>query len=344
MTREISIDKLREERRKGTFNTNVAFVVNGEVLAVAKNIVNGEMETLEFTKPVGEMLTSGSLDQFKDLMRKVVLDVEIGREEVPVLYKPIYENIQDPALPRVIDVKWAVYGVVIFSDHMEGEEVKFGALAAEAGPIARILTQTAGFEYTKEMKDFNEYFTVEILNKAMGEAYNAKLNDMHLGPIISYSYKPANKTAYQGETNEAAWVRMYKTLTQAQGDARTAKRAGSILLASSLDKENIDMVLKGGYTINGTTYPAVSGISTIIYYDGWEVTVGKKTFSYPGVTGKKAYLIRPKRGFKELEKQDLRIESSAADLSRLIEADIVGYSYRGVYAAVEENVQEISFS
>jgi hypothetical protein len=87
MTRVISIDTMREERRKGTFNTNVAFVVNGEVLAVAKNIVNGEMDTLEFTKPVGEMLTSGSLEQFKDLMKKVVLDVELGREEVPVLEK-----------------------------------------------------------------------------------------------------------------------------------------------------------------------------------------------------------------------------------------------------------------
>ncbi|MEK4236457.1 hypothetical protein ACFWMP_25665 [Paenibacillus sp. NPDC058367] len=344
MTRVISIDTLREERRKGTFKTDVAFVVNGEVLAVAKNIVNGEMETLEFTKPVGEMLTSGSLDQFKDLMRKVVLDVELGREEVPVLYKPIYQTISDSTLPKVVDVKWAIYGVVVFTDHMEGEEVKFGALSAEAGPIARILTQAAGFEYTKEMKDFNEYFTVEIMNKAMGEAYNAKVNHMHLGPIITYTYKPTNKTAYQGETADPAWVRMYKTLTKAQGDARTAKRAGNILLASSLDKENIDMVLKGGYTINGTTYPAVSGIDTIIYYDGWEVTVGKKEFAYPGVQQGKAYLIRPKRGFKELEKQDLRIESTAADLSRLIEAQIVGWSYRGVYAAVEENVQEISFS
>ncbi|MEK3673545.1 hypothetical protein [Paenibacillus sp. FSL R10-2771] len=344
MTKIISVDTLREERRKGTVQQDIPFSVNGEQLVVIKKIVNGEMETLEFTRPIGEMLTSGSLEQFKDLIKKVVLDVEIGREQVPVLYRSIYENITDPTFPRVIDAKWALYGTVVFTDHMEGEEVKFGSLNVEHGPVARILTQTAGFEYTKEMKDFNSFYIVEIYNKAMGEAYNAKLNDMHLGPIISFNYKTANKTAYQGETTDPVWVRMYHTLNKGLSDARLAKRTGNILLASSMDKENIEMAIKGGYTINGTTYPAVSGISEIVYYDGWETIVGRKTYTYAGVTPGKAYLIRPKRGFKELEKQDLQIESIAGDLSRLVEAQIIGWSYRGVYAAVEENVQEISFS
>jgi hypothetical protein len=177
----------------------------------------------------------------------------------------------------------------------------------------------------------------------MGEAHNAKLNDMHLGPIINFAYpKAGNKTAYQGETTDAKWVRFYLTLNQALADTQGAKRAGSILLASSLDKSNIEMALKGGYTINGTTYPAVDGISTVIYYDGWTTTVGKKTYTYPGVAQGDAYLIRPRRGFKELVKKDLQIESTVGDLSRLVDAQIVGYSFRGVYAAVEENVQKIT--
>ncbi|NJJ37829.1 hypothetical protein [Paenibacillus apii] len=343
MVKIISTESLLEERRKGTFQQDVPFVVNGEQLIVVKKIVNGEMETLEFVKPVGEMLTSGSLEQFKDLMKKTVLDVEIGREAVPVLYKPIYETITDPTFPQVLDAKWALYGTVIFSDHMEGEEVKFGALNAESGPVARILTQAAGFEITKEIQAFNSFYIVEIYNKAMGEAHNAKLNDMHFGPIIGYSYpKAANKTAFQGQSTDPLWVRMYLTLNQAVVDAQTAKRPGSVLLASSLDKANIEMALKGGYTINGTTYPAVTGISTVIYYDGWTTTVGKKTYTYPGVAQGEAYLIRPRRGFKELIKQDLKIESNVADLSRLVDAQIVGYSFRGVYAAVEENVQKIT--
>lgn len=339
-----SVDELRNERRKGSFTEKIPFMVNGKAYDVEKKIVNGEMETFEFSRPIGEMLTSGSLEQFKDLLRKVVLDVELGREQVPLLYQPIYERLQDANLPRVIDAKWALYGTVVFTEHMEGEEVKFGKLQAEMGPVARILTYTAGFEYTKEMRDFNDSFSVEILNRGMGEAYNALLNHIHLYPIISFNYPAANKTAFQGTAEEDLWVRFYKTLNKAQSDARAAKRPGTILLASGLDKDNIEMALKGGYQIGGTTYPAVSGIESVIYYDGWSVQVGKRHYEYAGVPQGKAYLIRPRRGFKELLKQDLRIEATAGDLSRLIESQIVGYAYRGVYAAVEENIQEISLA
>lgn len=347
MYKVYSQDSLIAERRRGTFSERIPFVVNGKTFEVEKKIVNGEMETLELAKPIGEILTAGSLEQFKDLVRKVVLDVELGREQVQLLYQPIYERLQDANMPRVIDAKWALYGTVVFTEHMEGEEVKFGRLQAEYGPIARILTYTAGFEYTREMKDFNDSFSIELLNRAMGEAYNALLNHIHLYPILSFNYPnypSANQTTFQGDTNDDLWVRFYKTLNKALSDARIAKRPGTVLLASNYDRDNIEMALKGGYQISGTTYPAVSGIESVIYYDGWSVQVGNRTVEYPGVTPGKAYLIRPKRGFKELVKQDLRIEATAGDLSRLIESQIVGYAYRGVYAAIEENVQEIALA
>lgn len=339
-----SQETLKEARRQGTYIEKVPFVLDGKLYEVEKKIVNGEMETFELSRPIGEMLTSGSLEQFKDLLKKVVLDVELGREQVQLLYQPIYEKIQDANLPRVIDAKWALTGTVIFTEHIEGEEVKFGRLQAEQGPTARILTYAAGFEYTKEMKDFNEAFSVEILNRAIGEAYNALLNHIHLYPILSFNYPTANKTAYQGATGDPAWVGVYKTITKAIADAAKAKRPGTVLLASTADQANIEMALKGGHQIEGTVYPAISGIQSVIYYDGWETVVGKKTYSYPGVTPGKAYLIRPKRGFKELVKQDLRVEATSGDLSRLVESQIVAYAYRGVYAAIEENVQEITLT
>lgn len=339
-----SQDYLKEARRQGTYTEKVPFVLDGKLFEVEKKIVNGEMETLEFSRSIGEMLSSGSVEQFKDLLRKVVLDVELGREQVQLLYQPIYERIQDANLPRLVDAKWALSGTVVFTEHLEGDEVKFGRLQAEQGPTARIVTYTAGFEYSKEMKDFNEAFSVEILNRGMGEAYNALLNHIHLSPIVGFNYKSANKTSYQGASGDLAWVGVYKTLTKAISDAAVAKRPGTVLLASTADQANIEMALRGGHQIEGTIYPAISSIQSVIYYDGWEVTVGKKSYSYAGVTPGKAYLIRPKRGFKELVKQDLRIEATSGDLSRLIESQIVGYAYRGVYAAVEENVQEISLS
>ena len=337
-----SIDALRDERRRMSLEHPVPFVVNGKEYSVTKKLVNGEMETLELTRPIGEMLTSGSLDNLKGLAQKVVLDVELGREQVPLLYGPIYDRMENRDMPRLIDAKWALYGTVVFTEHMEGEEVKFGRLAAEEGPIARILTYTAGFEYTKEMVDFNDSFSVEILNRAMGEAYNALLNHIHLSPIISYNYKADNKTAYQGAAEDDVWVGMYKTLNKALSDARKKKRPGTVLLASGMDKDNIEMALKGGYQIAGTTYPAVSGIEAVVYYDGWSAQVGRKAYEYTGVEEGKAYLVRPKRGFKELIKQDIWVEATAGDLSRLVESQIIAWAYRGAFAAVEENVQEIA--
>lgn len=339
-----SQERLKEARRQGTYTEKIPFILDGKLCEVEKKIVNGEMETLELAKPIGEMLTSGSVEQFKDLLRKVVLDVELGREQVQLLYQPIYERIQDANLPRVLDAKWALTGTVVFTEHMEGEEVKFGRLQAEQGPVARILTYTAGFEYTKEIKDFNEAFSVELLNRSMGEAYNALLNHIHLYPILSFSYQSANQTAYQGETTDPTWVRVYKTINKALADAAKAKRPGTVLLASTANQADIEMAIRGGHQIEGTMYPPISGIQSVVYYDGWDITVGKKTYSYDGVTANKAYLIRPKRGFKELVKQDLRVEATSGDLSRLVESQIVGYAYRGVYAAITENVQEIALA
>lgn len=341
MAKVWSIEELKAARRQGTLETKVPFVLNGKVYEVTKKIINGEMETFELSKPIGEMLTSEAAR--KELLKKIVLDVELGREQVPVLYTPIYERIQDPNLPKLVEAKWAQYGAVIFTEHLEGEEVKFGSLQAEQGPTVTILGYAAGFEYTKEIEIFNQTFNLELLNRAFGEAHNALLNHLHLNPILSFNYPASNKTAYQGAVDDPTWLRVYKTLVKALADAAVAKRPATVLLAASANRPDIEQALRGGQ-VNGTTYPPVSGINDIIYYDGWSTQVGKKTFTYPGVTAGKAYLIRPKRGFKELVKQDLQINATMGDITRLVESQIVGDFWRGVYAAVGENVQEVSLA
>lgn len=338
-----------DERRKQSVNEKIPFIIAGETHHVEKDIVNGEMNVLDFNKPLGEMINFGSVSELKDLMRKVVLDVELGKEQVPLLYKPLYDTITDSNFPEVLDAKWAMSGACVFLEHMEGSEVKFGSVQAEHGPTARIKTYTTGFEYTKKMIDFNESFNVEMLNKAMGEAYNALLNHLHLSPIIGFDYKAKNKTAFQplktdtGDVvaNAPAWVGIYKTLEQAVKDTRIAKRPGTILLANSADQMDIEKAIKGGIYGKEELSP-IPGINSIVYYDGWETTVGKKNHEYKGVAQGKAYLVRPKRGLKELVKRDYTIEKGNKDISRLVEEQIVAYCYRGVFAAIEENVQEIT--
>lgn len=340
----VSQESMLEARRKANIETQIPFILNGKKEFATKKIVNGEMETLKFNKPLGEMISYGGTNVSKELLRKVVLDVELGREEVQPLYSPIYDTISDPNLPEILDAKWALRGACVFMETVEGGEVKFGTMQAEYGPTARIVTYTAGFEYTKQMKDFNQSFQVKMLNKALGQSYNALLNHIHLSPFINFSYKSANKTAYAGTAEDISWVRLYNTIKNGMKAAIVAKRTPTVMLASKANQIDIEMALRGGYQINGTNYPAINGINTIIYYDGWEETVGKKNYEYKGCPADKIYLVRPKRGFKELLKQDLRIEANTGDLTRLIQEQIVGYAYRGVFAAVEENVQELTIA
>lgn len=346
----ISIDELRMQRRQGTFEYDVPFVLDGRQLTVRKRLVNGEMDVIGFCdKPIGEMLTTAAGRQ--EMVEKVVLDVELGRETVPTLYTPIYERIEDRNFPEVFDAKWAMHGIIVFLEHMEGEEVRFGHLEAEKGPVARIITYAAGFEYTEDMVEYKKGFEMEMLDRAFGEAYNALLNHIHLYPIISFTYGANNKTAAEyvdvegqpktSSTGAHPVLSLRQTLKKAVADTRVAKRAGNILLTSSARVDHIKEAM-GGLSVRGTDYPSLTGIDTVIAYDGWETKVGKKTVSYAGVNEDKAYLIRPKRGFKELVKHDLLVDANMGDASRLVEAQVIGRARRGVYAAVAENVQEVT--
>ena len=334
----ISIEALRDERRKREISIAGVFRLAGQEEVVESKIVNGEMEVLELAKPIGEMLTSP--DTQKELLRKVVLDVELGRAQVPTIYQPIYDPISDRNLPEVLDAKWAQYGVVIFTEHMEGEEVKFGSLAAEQGPTVKLTTWSAGFEYTEDMVEYNQTWSMEVIDRAFGEAYNALLNHIHLNPILSRVYPAGNKTAAD-VAGATAIEKMRNTLKQAKKDAATAGRPGNVLICHSSRVDDIRDGLSR-QVLNGSELPALGGIDTIISYDGWSVQVGKKAYNYAGVATNKAYLVRPKRGFKELIKHDLITDANGGDLTRLVEAQVVGRARRGVYAAVDQNVQEIT--
>ena len=342
-----SIDALKRAREEKTVKKELAYEVAGEMLTTNMTIDKGRGEIIELTKPIGEMVTSEQ--GRKELIEKVVLDTELGREEVPLLYKPIYDTISDPNLPQILDMKWAQRGTVVFTEHFEGEEVKFGSLEAEHGPVARLSAYTAGFEYTKEMRIYNQTWGFETMNKAFGEAYNALLNHIHFAPIIGFDYKKENVTqpvyvkpdGTPGTKSEAhAILSLRATIRQAQKDTAKDKRKGSVLLVNSSHEQDLLDAL-GRMEMQGTNFEATTGITDIIFYDGWETTVSRKTTAYEGVEDNVAYLIRPKAGFKELVKQELQVRAYEGDPSRLIEQQVIADTFRGIYAAIEENVQQI---
>lgn len=342
----VSFETLKEERRKQSIEVQVPYIApTGEMRTVTKRIVNGEMEVYDFAKPLGEMITTPA--GLENIIQKTVIDLELGREAVPLLYGPIYRRIEDPNFTEYVDISPFTSAQVVFLEHLELEEVKFGTRRIGPKDTVPIITYTAGIQWTEDMILYDKTWEVSEASRAMGEAYNALLNHIHLYPIISYAYPAKNKTAaVTTEANRILNIRatIRKGLIDASQDKNTdtgAPRRPTILLAHSSNRWDIEEALQR-LQVNGTIYPALGQIDTLIFYDGYSITVGEKTYAYPGVPTDKAYLIEPQKYYRELVKHDLRIDASGADLKRLVENAIVGRARRGVFASPVNSVQEIT--
>ena len=177
MLNVIKNDTLLSERSNLNIKKPTYFILNKKEKSMKVDIVNGEIQNFVFDRPVGEMITSA--DTAEGFLAKVTLDLEMGFADIPILYKAIYDTISNRAFPSVFDAQWIQYGKVVFLEHVEGQEVNFGVLDAESGNVAYIKTYSAGFEYTEDMVEYNQGWSMEILNRSMGRAYNALLNHIH---------------------------------------------------------------------------------------------------------------------------------------------------------------------
>ena len=351
----ISKENFLKDRQKINTTKNTFFLHAKKEKEVKVDIVNGEIVNYQFDRPVGEMITSS--DTAEGFLAKITLDLEMGFADIPLLYKPIYETITNRGFPEVLEAKWLQYGKVVFLQHVEGKEVKFGVLESEEGNVAYIRTYSAGFEYTEDLVEYNNQWSMQLLNTAMGRAYNALLNHIHFSPILEYSYTSANQTPASdffdspAYADVDAYTKHVLNVRQTLLDAKKAtlvknsygkNRAGSnIVVCSSTDEQYIVEALNG-FTVRGTVYAPLTGITQIIVYDGWTESIKGETTSYAGVTAGKCYLVRPKTYMKELIKHGLIVDSANSDLSRLIEEQIVARSRIGVYAGIEDSVEEVT--
>lgn len=344
--RIISIEGLLAERRKQTIETAVPYIgADGKERTVPKKLIAGEMEVFDFARPIGEMLTTPA--GLESIIQKTVIDLELGRETVPLLYQPIYRRLEDLNFTEHVDVTPFIGSRVIFLAHAELEEVKFGTRKIGVKDTVPIITYTAGFQWTEDMTMYDKTWEVAENNRAMGEAYNALLNYLHLNPVLAYTYAAKNKTAASAEgTTQLEKLRntIKAALIHASQDKHVdtgAPRRPTILLTQSANRWDIEECLQR-MQIGGTIYPAISQVDTLIFYDGWSVTVGEKTYTYDGCNSGKAYLIEPQRWFRELVKHDLRVDAGGADITRLIENAIVGRARRGLVASPANAVEEIT--
>jgi hypothetical protein len=288
---------------------------------------------------INEMI--GTDDGSREFIEKITYDLYSGRENIPLLYKSIYTTIQDSALPKTLTAEEFGPIQVVFLEKYEGGEVKMGALGAGVEKVVNIVTWAAGVEYNEDMIEYNQTWRISEIGVAFGEAYNKLLNELHLSPIIDGSYTTtgggltAQKAAQKAGT--AQLIAFNTDIKTTLRDAISVLPAGTILLINSSDRFAIEDAIYGSlYADNATPSVVRRKLNpvNIVEYDGEEVEVGGKTYTYTGVTAGFCYLIVPKVNFKEYIKHDLRVDSNDGDLSRLIVSQVIGRARRGVLAGL----------
>lgn len=287
---------------------------------------------------VQEMIGTG--DGAQDFLEKTTYDAYQGRENVELLYKDIYSTREDATFPKVMTAKEYGPVQVVFVEKFEGGEVKFGELAPGQEKVVRFHTYAAGLEWSEDMVEYNEFWSLTDASVAFGENYNKLLNHLHLSPIISASYATAGgdlagQVAAQkdGDAQLIAWnTDLITTLER----AFSVLPKGTKVLQNSIDSIYLERQIATDILDDMTPGPIKRKFSTLSFttYDGEEVQVGPRTYTYGGVPAGFLFMIVPKKNFVEYIKHDLRIDSGNADLSRLIVDQMVGRARRAVFAAV----------
>lgn len=284
----------------------------------------------------------------KELLEKVTYDVYSGRQRVPLVYTDIFNKMSDANLPKTLTI--AELGSVegAFLQHVEGGEVIFGSVKPGQEAVVQVNVWTLGFQFTKEFVRFNQTWRVTEVAEAFGEAYNKLLNHLHLGPITTSAAFAttggdllAQKNAQKAGTPQL--VAFDTSIAKTFKNALKVLPKGTRVLCNSFDTETILNSIKGDFVpvTNGAISTTPTRLNrafseaSFTEYDGTEARIGGKTYAYQGVAAGTCYLLVPKsKNWRELEKQDLEVNSGDADVSRLVLEQQVGETWRGVYAAI----------
>lgn len=274
-------------------------------------------------------------------------EVDAGRDQVPLLYGPIYREIRDANLPRNISLQRVGPGGVVLEEVLEGGEVKFASIDSSTGTV-RIRHYGVGLEYSKDLVVFNELWSVPLVERQVGTAYNALLNHLHLSPILTATYTAANQTAAVSTgatTVEDYMLTIESGIANSRTDTTNPRRGPYALLVSSANLFTVEKALtrvaQQGVSLQSR---AIDAIQAVIAYDGWTGTRGSKTVSYGGVTSGMAYLVdlaNRDMDFMSFMKQDLMQDGTQEDISRFL-TQVVWDTYFGVYASPLTSVEEIT--
>ena len=298
-------------------------------------------------RTIAEFVGTGSFAV--DFIRRQRYEVEAGRLEVPRLYETIYSPVIDANLPKTVEVDVLGPGGVVVQEIKEGGEVVFMTVGASEKSVS-IKHYGVGLEYSEDLFLYNQTWRFAPMERWVGRAFNALLNHAHLNPLLGATYGAANQTAASSRGTTLAekyLATLEDAITHAMSDA-TNPRYGpyDLLIAPGnmfLVEHAFKRRLQDGIDVQSS---ATSYIQNVIVYPGYTLTRGKKSMTYAGVTGGKAYLVSKAHAdmdFQSYWKHDVRHQAGEKDSSRFIlEQEIYDIRF-GVYANPLAAVEEITW-
>lgn len=275
-------------------------------------------------------------------------EVDAGRGEVPLLYQPIYSIVENSGLPKLIDVDTLGPGGFVFEEVLEGGEVKLASMESSEHSV-RIRHWAVGLEYSEDIFIYNQQWRLAPIERGVGKAHNALLNNIHLYPIISQSYSAGNTTSASavGATLEEKYLRTLEdAITEAKMDTTNPRPGPYALLVSSANLFTLQRALTRVSQVGfGLQSNAIESIRTVIAYDGWSGTRGLRSTTYTGVAANTAYLISldsKELDFQSFVKHNLRRIDGEVDRSRFILGSDIWDVRLGVYLNPVRAVQKIT--
>lgn len=333
--RDRAIDSLLE----GTI-PQAEFAADYDLRKLVKLAVEGK-------QTIGEFIGAGSVSQ--DFFTRQQYEVDAGRDLEPLIFPLIYNVLRDASLPLTLNINTLGPGGVVFTEIKEGGEVKFASVNSSSHSVT-LQHWAAGIEYSETIFKFNQLFRLPFMERQFGVAANAVQNDIHLSPILTYTYTTPNQTAASavGTTLEEKYHNTIDAgITHSRKDTTFPRRGPYVILCAT---DNLSMMRKATTRVPQLTFERQSpevfdSVKAVIAYDGWTGTRGSLTTTYNGVTANKAYLIS--LAYREMDlqsyyQQDLRVQRGDGDLSRFIVEQVIYDLWFSCYANPRACIEELT--
>lgn len=372
LTGQKSLNSLANSFKSGQASKEV-MTINAKVSYDPKKVDKKWSLQVEKSKLTGQSNTFP--DAFYNTFNPLVLDFTKFRDESPLLYKSIYDTMTNSDFDETMKINEFELPGIAWTEILDGQAVTRGQMKEGTSDSVSLKINGAGFTTTLRNQLFNKQWKDSMMIKANMIGYNAFLNDAHLAPIIAYSGYGSNdfngkprSTAAVSITGATYYENLFLTIKKGIRDAfarrlpngfsdkASDKKVGQrfnsgILLTNEYDAVRVLEIMKGIPVADSKAYRdlklpigGIKGIQQIIGYEGDVISINddQAPVTYAGVAENTAYLIYPKKGFKELIKQGLTPLVQAGDINKLAVNEFVWWDARGLIAQPQYYVQKIT--